>query len=101
MVKELRAIPPPEWIGIPHVDGGPIYDTRLPKHSLWGPLKSVHDFHLELRKILSKLSMQATENLLEFMTWFCFMIDAVRNLPLHTVTLATSTYYVKLTLLVM
>lgn len=49
MVEELRNIHPPEDIGVANVDGGPIYDSRLPRKSLWGPFKTIHDFHRELR----------------------------------------------------
>ncbi|KAK1566041.1 kinase-like domain-containing protein [Colletotrichum navitas] len=48
MVSQLRAIAPTEGIGIANVDGGPIYDCRLPSKSFWGPFATVRDFHTEL-----------------------------------------------------
>ncbi|KAM3506767.1 hypothetical protein MY10362_002166 [Beauveria mimosiformis] len=35
--------------GVSNVDGGPIYDRRLPGNGLWGPFLTIHDFHRELR----------------------------------------------------
>lgn len=49
MVTKLRSISPPEAIGVANVNGGPIYDQRLPKQSSWGPFRSIQDFHRELR----------------------------------------------------
>lgn len=49
MTEELRGITPPEGVGVANVNGGPIYDPRLPRKSLWGPFKAVQDFHKELR----------------------------------------------------
>ncbi|KAK1988416.1 serine/threonine protein kinase [Colletotrichum cereale] len=48
MVSQLRAIAPTEGIGIANVDGGPVYDCRLPSKSVWGPFATVRDFHKEL-----------------------------------------------------
>lgn len=49
MVEELRSIKPPNGVGVANVDGGPIYDGRLPRKSTWGPFNTVQDFHKELR----------------------------------------------------
>lgn len=49
MVQELRGIQPPSSIGVANVDGGPIFDHRLPCKSLWGPFPTIRDFHQELR----------------------------------------------------
>ncbi|KAI1881731.1 hypothetical protein JX265_000557 [Neoarthrinium moseri] len=49
MIAQLRAIPPPQDVGVANVNGGPIYDQRLPKQSNWGPFKTIKDFHRELR----------------------------------------------------
>ncbi|KEY72893.1 hypothetical protein S7711_06724 [Stachybotrys chartarum IBT 7711] len=48
MVSQLRAIAPAEGTGIANIDGGPIYDCRLPSKSFWGPFAAVQDFHKEL-----------------------------------------------------
>lgn len=48
MIEELRAIPS-QSMGVCNLDGGPIYDCRLPNTSLWGPFDTLHDFHLALR----------------------------------------------------
>ncbi|KAK1674266.1 kinase-like domain-containing protein [Colletotrichum godetiae] len=48
MVSQLRAIAPTEGLGIANIDGGPIYDCRLPFKSFWGPFAAVQDFHKEL-----------------------------------------------------
>ncbi|KAI1371626.1 kinase-like domain-containing protein [Hypoxylon crocopeplum] len=49
IVDQFRNIPPPDNIGVANVDGGPIYDDRLPKKSIWGPFRTINDFHRELR----------------------------------------------------
>ncbi|KAJ0108776.1 hypothetical protein J7T55_011267 [Diaporthe amygdali] len=49
IVKDLRGIKPPPGVGVASVDGGPIFDHRLPCKSLWGPFPSIQDFHQELR----------------------------------------------------
>ncbi|KAL1971280.1 hypothetical protein VTN77DRAFT_232 [Rasamsonia byssochlamydoides] len=49
MIEELRSISPLEGGGVANVDGGPIYDCRLPRAALWGPFKTIHDFHRHLR----------------------------------------------------
>lgn len=49
MVNQLRNIPPPDNIGVANIDGGPIFDERLPRKSVWGPFQTINDFHRELR----------------------------------------------------
>ncbi|KAI3399148.1 hypothetical protein diail_7727 [Diaporthe ilicicola] len=49
IVEELRGIQPPPRVGVANVDGGPIFDHRLPCKSLWGPFSTIHGFHQELR----------------------------------------------------
>lgn len=49
MIEQLRNISPPKDMGVANVSGGPIYDQRLPKSSVWGPFRSIHDFHTKLR----------------------------------------------------
>lgn len=49
MIEELHNIPPPKDIGVSNVDGGAIYDCRLPDTSLWGPFNTIRDFHRRLR----------------------------------------------------
>ncbi|KAI6753923.1 hypothetical protein HG530_013099 [Fusarium avenaceum] len=49
MTTELRSLTPPDGIGIANVDGGPIFDQRLPDKSFWGPFATIQDFHRELR----------------------------------------------------
>ncbi|KAI1374868.1 kinase-like domain-containing protein [Hypoxylon crocopeplum] len=46
---QLHGLKPPQDIGVANVNGGPIYDQRLPNKSCWGPFKSIQDFHRELR----------------------------------------------------
>ena len=48
-VEQLRSIPPPDGVGVANVDGGPVYDQRLPKRSFWGPFPTIHHFHRALR----------------------------------------------------
>jgi aminoglycoside phosphotransferase len=51
MVEEMRRITPPEGIGVAHVDGGPLYDPRLPGTSnRFGPFRTIQDFHRHLRQ---------------------------------------------------
>lgn len=49
MVNQLSNIPPPDNIGVANVDGGPIFDKRLRNKSIWGPFRSINDFHREFR----------------------------------------------------
>jgi thiamine kinase-like enzyme len=50
MIEEMRRITPPEGTGVAHVDGGPLYDPRLPGTSNhFGPFKTIRDFHRHLR----------------------------------------------------
>lgn len=50
MVNEMRSIRPPQGQGVSNVDGGSIWDCRLPGPSLChGPFNTVHDFHRHLR----------------------------------------------------
>ena len=50
MIEEMRRIPPPEGVGVAHVDGGPLFDLLLPGPSnLFGPFKTIQDFHGHLR----------------------------------------------------
>ncbi|ROW08669.1 hypothetical protein VPNG_06463 [Cytospora leucostoma] len=49
IVEQLRRISAPPSIGVANVDGGPIFDHRLPRKSSWGPFATIQDFHRELR----------------------------------------------------
>ncbi|KAF5710721.1 kinase-like domain-containing protein [Fusarium mundagurra] len=49
-ITELRSIPPPEGVGVANVDGGPVFDQRLPDKSFWGPFATIQEFHRELRR---------------------------------------------------
>jgi hypothetical protein len=50
MVEEMRSIRPLQEQGVSNVDGGPLWDCRLPGISLChGPFKTIHDFHKYLR----------------------------------------------------
>ncbi|RMZ90941.1 hypothetical protein DV736_g1833, partial [Chaetothyriales sp. CBS 134916] len=50
MIKEIRAIPPPPGQGVANVDGGPVYDGRLPGPSQYfGPFRNIEEFHRKLR----------------------------------------------------
>ena len=41
MVDQLRNLPPPDNVGVANVDGGSIFDERLPKKSVWGPFCTI------------------------------------------------------------
>ncbi|MCJ1405707.1 hypothetical protein MMC11_008937 [Xylographa trunciseda] len=50
MIQDMRTIPPP-GIGVTNVNGGPLFDCRLPGPSLqFGPFKDIKDFHSYLRR---------------------------------------------------
>ncbi|KAM3532018.1 hypothetical protein NHJ13051_000394 [Beauveria bassiana] len=49
MIEQLRRIPAPAGCGVSNVDGGTIYDCRLPGPKFWGPFPTIHDFHRQLR----------------------------------------------------
>ncbi|KAF3802640.1 hypothetical protein GCG54_00006750 [Colletotrichum gloeosporioides] len=45
---QLRAIPPPPGgAEVSNVDGGSIWDCRLPSKEFWGPFATAKDFHRE------------------------------------------------------
>lgn len=48
MVQELRKIQS-KGRQVSNIDGGPVYDVRLPKTSCWGPFNEICDFHEQLR----------------------------------------------------
>ena len=50
MIQEMRKIPPAPSCGVTNVDGGSLFDCRLPGASLrFGPINSIQDFHRHLR----------------------------------------------------
>lgn len=50
MVREMRNLQPPEGMGVASVDGGSLFDCRVPGVSLrFGPFNTVQDFHRHLR----------------------------------------------------
>ncbi|KAE8378350.1 kinase-like domain-containing protein, partial [Aspergillus bertholletiae] len=50
MIAEMRELQPPDGIVVASVDGGPLFDSRVPGHSLYfGPFNTVQDFHRHLR----------------------------------------------------
>ena len=54
MIDEMRRLPPPKDARIANVDGGSLYDSRLPGKlgslGRFGPFKSIQDFHRYLRR---------------------------------------------------
>ncbi|KAK5717983.1 hypothetical protein LTR15_008826 [Elasticomyces elasticus] len=48
MVAQLRDLKAQYGTGVCNVDGGPIYDCRLPHDDDWGPFSSVAEFHQAL-----------------------------------------------------
>ncbi|KAF7183564.1 hypothetical protein CNMCM7691_003843 [Aspergillus felis] len=53
-IQEMRGLVPPEGCGIANIDGGPLYDCRLPGPSLrFGPFSNIQDFHNHLRQGIS------------------------------------------------
>lgn len=50
MIQEMRELQPRKGMGIASVDGGSLFDCRLPGPSLrFGPFYSIRDFHRHLR----------------------------------------------------
>ncbi|KAF2124398.1 kinase-like protein [Dothidotthia symphoricarpi CBS 119687] len=50
MIEKMRRITSPEDIGVANVDGGPLFDVRLPGTSNhFGPFRTIQDFHRYLR----------------------------------------------------
>jgi hypothetical protein len=49
LVAEMRSIPPPPGQGISNLDGGRLWDCRLPSRILHGPFRTIDDFHKYLR----------------------------------------------------
>lgn len=58
IIEELRSIPS-QTIGVSNLDGGPLYDCRLPQTSSWGPFDTIYDFHLALRNNITIRSLEA------------------------------------------
>lgn len=53
MIREMRELNPPEGMGVASVDGGSLYDGRLPGPSRrFGPFDNQQDFHRHLREDL-------------------------------------------------
>ncbi|KAK2762633.1 hypothetical protein FQN54_000806 [Arachnomyces sp. PD_36] len=51
MIQEMRDIQPPEGMGIASVDGGSLFDCRIPgSSSRFGPFAIIQDFHRHLRR---------------------------------------------------
>jgi len=51
MVQEMRRIPCPEGTGVARVDGGPVYDPRMPGAvTRVGPFRTIQAFHSYLRR---------------------------------------------------
>jgi aminoglycoside phosphotransferase len=48
MIEELRSVQC-ESPAVSNLEGGPIYDCRLPKTTFWGPFEPIDDFHVALR----------------------------------------------------
>ncbi|KAI1496975.1 kinase-like domain-containing protein [Biscogniauxia marginata] len=49
IVEKIRAVSPPDGVGVSNLLGGPIYDGRLSGEPLRGPFSTVEDFHKSLR----------------------------------------------------
>ncbi|RXG42229.1 hypothetical protein VDGE_30283 [Verticillium dahliae] len=54
LIQQLRQIPAPTDCRVCNVDGGPIYDPRLPGPKHWGPFRAIDDFHRKLRADLDE-----------------------------------------------
>jgi len=64
IIEELRSISS-ETTSVSNLDGGPIYDCRLPQTSSWGPFGTIYDFHLALRNNITVKCLEAqTQSLL-------------------------------------
>ncbi len=52
MIAEMRRTPPPQSMGVTSVNGGTLYECRLPRPATgvrFEPFKNVSDFHLWLK----------------------------------------------------
>ena len=50
MIREMRALKPQKNMGVASVDGGSLFDCRIPSPSLrFGPFDTIQDFHRHLR----------------------------------------------------
>lgn len=71
-ITELRSFPPPDGVGVANVDGGPVFDQRLPDKSFWGPFATIQEFHRELCRGLElqedEEAFQGHRELVEFIT---------------------------------
>jgi hypothetical protein len=56
MVEEMRRLTPPADVGVATVDGGILYDPRLPGTSnCFGPFESISEFHKHLEEALKRI----------------------------------------------
>ncbi|KMU81531.1 hypothetical protein CISG_09093 [Coccidioides immitis RMSCC 3703] len=54
MIREMRELQTPQGMGVASVDGGSLFDCRVPGSSLrFGPFSTVQDFHQHLRRVWS------------------------------------------------
>lgn len=50
MIREMRDLPPPKGVGVASIDGGSLFDCRVPGRSLlFGPFDTIQDFHRHIR----------------------------------------------------
>ena len=50
LVREMQSLPPPQDQAIANLDGGSLFDSRLPGPSCrFGPFRDISDFHRHLR----------------------------------------------------
>jgi hypothetical protein len=50
LIREMRDLPPPEGVGVASIDGGSLFDCRIPGSSLrFGPFDTIQDFHGHIR----------------------------------------------------
>lgn len=76
IIEELRRIPP-QHTGVANVDGGPIYDCRLPyRSSSWGPFSTIDDFHVALRNGVTPQSLETESGC----SLSCDAVSAIRKL---------------------
>ncbi|RMY08738.1 hypothetical protein D0868_04633 [Hortaea werneckii] len=45
VIEQLRNLRAAKGTGVANIDGGPIFDPRLPGNSNWGPFSCINDFH--------------------------------------------------------
>lgn len=84
MVGQLRSIHPSANIGVASVNGGPVYDQRLPKKSNWGPFATIRELHSDLCNGIDRVTDGATQTAFPGLDELCSFYSQPWPCPVFT-----------------